>query len=151
MGRSVSFPTGAQVAYCLLDADDADADADADDTDWGYECLCEDIRAAACAAFPSFDRHEGWRGGWRGREARVLLRNSYADIGLSVYGGIAAIWIVQRDDPAYRDKDARVPCSSRAQHWLGQIAPRFARAFAQLERIGCMSNGESVYRHSQAE
>ncbi|MEP6868910.1 MAG: hypothetical protein ABJA20_10375 [Novosphingobium sp.] len=136
MARSVSSPSGAQVAYRDL------GEIDAEDADWEYNCLCEHICAEARRAFPSFELHDGWRG----REDRILLRNSYADIGLSIYGSIAAIWIAERDDPAYWDRDARTACSPRAQHWLHQITPRFMRAFGELERIGCMSNGESVYR-----
>lgn len=106
--------------------------------------LCDDVRATARSAFPSFERCEAWRG----REDRVLLRNSHADIGVSVYGSIAAIWIVERDDGAYWDRDMRTACAGRVRHWLRQVAPRFDRLFGELERIGCMSNGEGVYRLS---
>lgn len=136
MGRSVSFPAGAQVAYRLFDSDEPDDDG------WSYESLSDDIRATARAVFPSFECHEGWRG----REDRVLLRNSYADIGVSVYGGIAAIWIVERDDGIYWDRDMRTGCSGRARHWLQQVASKFSDTFAELERMGRMSNGECVYR-----
>ena len=140
MGRSVSSPTGARVAYCLIDED-------CDDGELAYEWLCEDIREQARAAFPSFAPHHGWRG----CEDRILLRNCYAHIGLSAYGGIAAIWIAERDDPAYWDRDGRTGRSPRAQNWLCQVAPRFTKLFAQFERVGVMSNGESVYRRVDAQ
>ncbi len=136
MGRSVSYPCGAQVAFRILDNDEPD------NAEWDYQCLCEEIRSSALAAFPSFDPADGWRG----CEDRVLLRNAYADIGVSTYGSIAAIWIATRDDPAYHDADARTSCSGRARQWLTQVAPRFDALFAQLDRVGRMSNGESVYQ-----
>ena len=142
MGRSVSFPRGACVAFCQFDEDFDDPD----EADWAYEMLCEDITAQTRAAFASFDPAQGWRG----REDRILLRNSYADVGVSIYGGIAAIWLVERDDGAYHDCDARTACRARAAHWLQQVAPRFIALFAQLDCIGRMSNGESVYAKRQA-
>ena len=36
MGRSVSYPTGAIVAFRMIDGTE-------DDWDWAYECLVEDI------------------------------------------------------------------------------------------------------------
>ena len=71
MGRSVSYPAGAQVAFRILDS------AEPEDADWEYETLCDDILSQARASFPSFDPCKGWRG----REDRILLRNSYSDIG----------------------------------------------------------------------
>ena len=113
MGRSVSYPRGAQVAFRILDNGEPDED-DQDDAEWAYECLCEHIRASASAAFPSFRSVDGWRG----REDRVLLRNAYSAIGISSYGSIAAIWIAERDDPAYYDADVRSCRSGRARRWL---------------------------------
>lgn len=140
MGRSVSYPARAQVAFRIFDSDQPEV------ADWEYETLCDDILTQACAAFPSFDPCKGWRG----REDRILLRNSYCDIGISTYGCIAAIWIAERDDPAYHDADARTGRSGRARHWLSQVAPNFDALFAQLDRFGRMSNGEAVYRRREA-
>src|SRR3546814_15849944 len=97
MGRSVSYPSGAIVAFTVLDVEN--------DGDWEfeYEWLREDLRERAANAFPSLIPHDGWRG----REDRILMRNSYADFGLSVYGGLVAVWIVERDDGAYWDADWR--------------------------------------------
>ena len=88
MGRSVSYPAGSVVAFRLLD-DGEDADVD-----WAYECLVDEIIDTAKAAFPSFLRFDGWRG----REDRILLRNAYADCGISTWCGLAAIWLAERDD-----------------------------------------------------
>ena len=99
MGRSVSYPRGAVVAFQVLEVDD--------DGDWDfeYEWLRDDLVERARVAFPSLDLHEGWRG----REDRILMRNAYADFGVSIYGSLVAVWIVEREDGAYWDSDWRHP------------------------------------------
>ena len=136
MARSVSYPTGAIVAYRLFEPDEED------DWEWEFECLIEDIAATVRGVFPSFELHEGWRG----REDRILLRNAYADLGLSNYGGLAAIWIAERDDGRYWDFDAETPRSGRAQYWLSLVEARFLKLFSRYRRVGRFSNGEAVYR-----
>lgn len=136
MSRSVSYPSGAKVAFTVLDIECDE------DWDFEYEWLCEHLRERAAAAFPSLVPH----GGWRGREDRILLRNAYADFGVSIYCGLVAVWIVERDDGAYWDADARTARSPRAQRWLAQIATRFDRLFGDYDCLGRMSNGEAVFR-----
>ena len=140
MGRSVSYPRGAIVAFQVIEVDD--------DSDWDfeYEWLREDLIERAKAAFPSLDPHDGWRG----REDRILLRNAYADFGVSIYGSLVAVWIVARADGAYWDSDWRHPRTARARRWLSQIAPRFGTLFGQYDCLGHMSNGEGVYRKRAA-
>ena len=45
-------------------------------------------RGPAGKAFPSLITHDAWRC----REDRILMRNAYADFGVSVYGGLIAVW-----------------------------------------------------------
>ena len=110
MGRSVSYPTGSVVAFRLLD------DGEYEDIDWVYECLVDEIIDTTKAAFPSFQRFDGWRG----REDRILLRNAFADCGISTWCGLVAIWLVERDDPRYWEADFSQPRTARAQHWLAR-------------------------------
>lgn len=140
MGRSVSYPNGAVVAFTSLECDDSD------DLDFEFEWLRDDLSERAQAAFPSLQPHQGWRG----REDRILLRNAFADFGVSVYGGLVAVWITERDDGAYWDAEWRTARSPRAQHWLSQIAARFDVLFGTLDCLGHMSNGEGVYRKRAA-
>ncbi|WP_239807428.1 hypothetical protein [Croceicoccus hydrothermalis] len=140
MGRSVSYPSGAIVAFTVIET--VSDDAHQNDFDVEYEWLCDDLRERAGHAYPSLIAHDGWRG----REDRILMRNAYADFGLSVYGGLVAVWIVERDDGAYRDADWRTARSPRAQRWLSQIAARFEALFGDYICLGHMSNGEGVYR-----
>ncbi|WP_227711285.1 hypothetical protein [Novosphingobium ovatum] len=70
---------------------------------------------------------------WRGTAHRVLLRNPYADIGLTCLDGQAAVWIGERIDHHYRIRCEWSDVSGPAHHWLASIAPTFA---ACAERIG---------------
>ncbi|MDE2171970.1 MAG: hypothetical protein KGJ57_21505 [Sphingomonadales bacterium] len=70
---------------------------------------------------------------WRGTAHRVLLRNPYADIGLTCFDGQAAVWIGERIDRYYRIRCEWSDVSGPARHWLAHIAPTFA---ACAERIG---------------
>jgi hypothetical protein len=144
MGRSVSYPSGAIVAFTVLEFEDDDASEH--DLEFEYEWLREDLRTRAAGAFPSLGFHDAWRG----REDRILLRNTFADFGCSVYGSLVAVWIAERDDGAYWDAEWRTARSPRAQRWLCQIAPRFDALFGDYDCLGHMSNGEGVYRRRAA-
>lgn len=145
MGRSVSYPSGAVVAFTVLAAGE-DEDGEAYDLNFEFEWLRNDLCERARAAFPSLMPREGWRG----REDRILARNAYADFGVSTYGELVAVWIVEREDGAYRDTDWRTARSGRAQRWLQQIAPKFDALFGTHDCLGHMSNGEGVYRKRAA-
>ncbi|WP_420607415.1 hypothetical protein [Novosphingopyxis sp.] len=136
MARSVSYPTGAIVAYQLFEPENEG------DWDWEFCDFVEHITDTAREKFPSLEPNEGWRG----REDRILLRNAYADFGISIYGGLAAIWIAERDDGRYWDHDAETPRSGRAQHWLSLIEARFLKLFSRYRRVGRFSNGEAIYQ-----
>ena len=135
MGRSVSYPTGSVVAFRLFD------DGEDDDADWVYECLVDEIVDTAKAAFPSFETFDGWRG----REDRILLRNAFADCGISTYCGLAAIWLAPRDDARFWEADFFHPRAARARHWIAQVTPRFERMFGELKMVGRFSNGEAIF------
>ena len=140
MGRSVSYPSGAIVAFTVLEVEDEE------DWDFEYEWLRGDLAERAAAAFPSLAPYDGWRG----REDRILMRNAFADFGVSVYGSLVAVWIAERDDGAYWDLEWRTARSPRAQRWLRQIAARFDALFGDYDCLGHMSNGEGVYQKRMA-
>lgn len=139
MGRSVSYPSGAVVAFRVLDDPD-------EEPDWAYECLVEEIVDAARIAFPSLEPFAGWRG----REDRIHLRNAFADCGISTYCGFAAIWLVERDDARYWEADFYMPRTARARHWLGQVSGRFIDLFDELRLVGRFSNGEAIFERSRS-
>ena len=56
MGRSVSYPSGAIVAFTVLEVEAED------DWEFEYEWLRDDLRERAGRAFSSLIPHDGWRG-----------------------------------------------------------------------------------------
>ncbi|UAB79004.1 hypothetical protein INR77_04720 [Erythrobacter sp. SCSIO 43205] len=140
MGRSVSHPAGAVVAFRMLDRDGED------DLQWTYECLVEDILHSARDAFPSLEPYDGWRG----REDRILLRNAFADCGISTYCGLAAIWLARRDDSRFWEADCDQPQVSLAERWITQVGPRFEKLFGELKLVGRFSNGEAIYERTSS-
>jgi hypothetical protein len=136
MGRSVSYPSGAIVAFTVMEVESDD------DWEFEFEWLRDDLRERAVQAFPSLASHDGWRG----REDRILMRNAFADFGVSIYGGVVAVWIAERDDGGYWDVEWRTARSPRAQQWLEQIAKRFDRVFGDYDCLGQFSNGEAIYQ-----
>ena len=141
MGRSVSYPCGAIAAFQSLEIEHED------DWEWQYECLVDEVIGTARRAFPSLEPCEGWRG----REDRILLRNAYADCGISTYCGLVAIWLVEREDGRYREADYYHPRSGRAQRWLSQVASRFEALFGDLRMIGRFSNGEAIFERGSVQ
>ena len=126
MGRSVSYPSGAIVAFTVLEVEDEN------DWEFEYEWLQGDLRERAAAAFPSLQPHEGWRG----REDRILMRNMFTNFGVSVYGGLVAVWIVERDDGAYWDSEWRTARAAlanpdRAAFRRAVRHPRLPRSYVE--------------------
>ena len=74
MGRSVSYPARAVVAFTVLEVETED------DWEFEYAWLRDDVLDRATRLFPSLTPHDGWRG----REDRILARNAFADFGVSV-------------------------------------------------------------------
>ena len=79
----------------------------------------------------------------------ILLRNAYADCGISTWCGLAAIWLAERDDARYWEADVYNPRTARARHWLGQVSGRFLDLFGELRMIGRFSNGEAIFERER--
>lgn len=133
MARSVSCPTGAIVAFRLIDET-------ADDWDRAYERLADNIVETAKSFLPSLEPFDGWRG----REDRILLCNAFAGCGISTYCGLAAIWLAERDNGCYWQDDYRQARSRRAQRWLAQVSDKFIKMFGEFRFFGRFSNGEAI-------
>lgn len=119
MARSVSYPSGAHVAFAHFDIED--------EFDWTY--IVEDYVDVLLRDYPSV----GTDSGWIGREDRVVASNRHARFGISEYCGLVAYWVLPEED------------SNIASHWVDQIADRFTNAFSSLRKVGTFSNGEAVF------
>ena len=98
--------------------------------DWlpAYLDLVAAIRSGMRQDMRSFDPIHRWHG----TEHRVLLRNPYADIGLTCLDGQAAVWICERIDRDYRIRCEWSDVSGPARHWLASIAPTFEATACRL-------------------
>lgn len=122
MGRSVSYPSGAFVAFQDVSEEDSDTWSD----------YVDNVRDMVREMAPSFYAESRWIG----REDRAILANSFAYVGVSEYCGLAAIWLVVRED-----SDA----PTLAESWTRRFAPNFLKTFGQLRLIGRASNGEAFF------
>lgn len=135
MGRSVSFPSGAHVAFDHWETDYEDAWQTQDDWDDIIEYFKQRVREHYPSAW-EVDK-------WVGREDHALFANGYAYFGVSEYCGCIAYWIVPRDD-IYGSEEGL------AQRWFNQVGPKFIERFATLHRLGTFSNGEAIYQRIAA-
>lgn len=146
MGRSVSYPGGAHVAFAQWEAgwvgdeDDPDTrhfDELAARDDWDF--IVEDFREQVLVLYPS-----AWTAdGWIDREDRIVAMNRYARFGISEYCGCIAYWVVLRDD-------IDVGKEGLAQRWFDRIEVNFKKRFATLVRLGVFSNGEAIFERIAA-
>lgn len=129
MGSPLRYPAGASVAYHALDAADA--------VTWmsDHARLVEDVRVRARAAFPSFDPIDCWRD----CNARVILRNAFADIGVTTDDGLVAIWMARRTDREFRLRCEWGDRGQVARAWLERSAVTFATIFGAPDAVGNIS------------
>lgn len=166
MGRSVSYPSNAQVitfksfhgapcdcsdATSALSEEDVAECEDCGGSGWidgfsDFDDLIEDFREYLKTLFPSVEQADSWIG----REDHVLASNKLARFGMSEYCGLVSYWIVPNeyegsnpDEPYY---SSNRDISALSQRWVSQVADKFVAAFGELSKIGSMSNGEGVYR-----
>lgn len=129
MGRSVSYPSNAIVAFTHLEADEDDTEG------WAFVDFSQDYAEQLGCLFPTVEGPN--RETWLGRENRVIASNRHAHFGISEYCGLVATWVVVRED-------AEQP--GLAERWVASIAPRFLKTFGTLHKIGTASNGEAFFQ-----
>lgn len=137
MGRSVSYPSGAEVAFMHLDCDCTDGCGC-----WGD--FIYDLKARAESLWPSLSIDDER---WLGREDHALLGNRHAYFGVSEYCGLVAVWLVARDhDGIYSDD----PPPAFSERWVSQAGDKLRTEFGQLRKLGTASNGESFFERINA-
>ncbi len=144
MGRSVSYPSEAYVAFSQWDAGWIEDDDEpytrhfsqvAAQDDWDF--IVEDFREQVLALYPS-----AWTAtGWIDREDRIVAMNRYARFGISEYCGCIAYWVVLRHD-------IHPGQEGLAQRWVDQIAVGFKKRFATLVRVDVFPNGEAIFERT---
>lgn len=153
MGRSVSTPRDV-IAVCYRDISDFGYELDDDCNvvgdvfdDWLYqddfENFLYDINYEAKQQWKSFTDCDKWVG----REDHAILENDFAYIGVSVYCGLAAVWLMPKTEEllntGYADDAAK---ANLADNWCNRIAKNFEKKFGQYVKVGTFSNGEAIYK-----
>jgi len=131
MGRSVSYPRFAEVAFTTFEAEDDSFAAD----DFAMEL--DTWKDMATDAWPSFYACDKWLD----REDHAVLQNSWAYFGVSEYCGLVAIWIVAKE---LEDFSRQV----LADRWVAQAGDKLRARFGQFKKIATMSNGEAVFERA---
>lgn len=131
MSRSVSVPYNAvAIAYTAPEWDEEW------EWEWEWKEYLECFREKATEMYPSLLKIDKWIG----REDHALLENAHAIMGVSVYCGLVAFWVVPQEDKWDPQENGL------HEHWCYQIAHGFEKTFGDLVRVGAFSNGEVVYR-----
>jgi len=154
MGRSVSTPSNT-ISQAIVDGSymgyewdeeeqryNDEFDYDLFDMEW--EDFIIDIVDRAKSKWKSFNDVSS-QNKWAGREDRVLLENTFAQIGVSQYCGCINIWLRSRKDEydSYYTDEARI--INLCESWCIRIHENFMKEFAEYVKVGNMSNGEGVY------
>jgi len=132
MGRSVAVPSNAVATVYVQHGCE-------EEYEWGD--WVEDVRNVIRADYPSFDHEDRWVD----REERAILSNCHADVVVAEYCGLASISLVPTAESFGYECEQNLHDA-----WCAQIEDRWRErintAFGGLQKLGTMSNGETVYR-----
>lgn len=107
----------------------------ADEAAW--DDLIEDIQFFLINRFPSFSKADRWPE----RESHCILDNYLCDIVISEYCGLVSLGVVPTGMDDYEENTTGL-----AHAWCEKnVVPFVYETWGQLQRLGTMSNGESVY------
>lgn len=151
MGRSVSYPSAAQVVtFNTLEnpecyacdgtgKDESEADGKCmvcvgegklNATDVDFDEPIEDFRQHLAYLFPSVEPCDDWID----REDHVLAENKLARFGMSEYCGLVAYWIVPQKGPYAATARQWFAHNARAERWIKSISDKFVAAFGELTK-----------------
>jgi hypothetical protein len=123
MAHFESFPPGALVGLKSF--------ANLPPAPWAnaYRALIRDVRQAGRCHLHELEVAATWRG----CIDRVLLRGAYADLGLTVGYGAAAIWLDRRIDAFHVGRAVSPSFRTDAEAWFGHARPRFLALLRALD------------------
>lgn len=138
MGRSVSYPSGAIVAFRTLEIEDED------DWEGEYECLVEEIFETARSTFPSLEPCDGWRGREDRKVRSERRRAALTPEGTAVvFAGGRASFATTEEAKSYADNiwatldrvREQVPDMLLVHGGDGKGADRLAAAWAERHEV----------------
>lgn len=136
MGRSVSYLRNSlhEVYFRCSDMEQ-----------WEWNDLIENLSYSLEKSFPSLSEADDWDG----NETKIFLQNSFCEIGISEYCGLASLSIrVPLDIDEYtRGNRSKVPL---AENWINKAWPKILTIVAKntgdvYAKQGSFSNGEGVF------
>lgn len=134
MSRSVDYLNNAEYVFYFPYETDEDGQED-----WEFlvECIQEHIQKR----LPSYSECDAWDG----RETRIILENSFCEIGISEYCGLVSVSIRTKENLHYCPD-----LSGLAGNHIMQIRESLEKALVQsgavlLTKLGTFSNGEAVF------
>lgn len=134
MGRSVDYDSDA-IAIAYVDGSDIEDSFEFKEYIEGVQEYIEEL-------WPSFSAEDRWVG----RELRMIAENSMAYVAVAEYGGLISLSLVPKTEhylnSYYSDE---VALANLTEAWTKRIAPKFMKAFNQLNRVATFSNGESMF------
>ena len=145
MGRSVSYPSGAIVAYVALEGikdEESGEVREYDSEDFSF--AVEDMQEYLPSLYPSLKACDNWVG----REDQALLENDHCYVGVSEYCGLVAAWVLPKEDDSYSSDHYMTGLSA---NWCKQVGDKLAKAVAgcfggsQLVSVGRFSHGEQIF------
>lgn len=128
MGRSVSYLGDATyIAYFDVSCDCEDGSC------YHWEDFTEDITDQLQDKFQSLEECDRWEG----NEDHIILENTFVEIGISEYCGLASVSVRVHEDI---DEGRR----GLAERFIGAVETKL-KDMSQLKKVGTFSNGEGVY------
>ena len=121
MGRSVSYPTNAEVTFTTIDIDEGDY--------FDFDEYIDSLQQTASSVWPSMIKCDKWLD----REDHAIMENGHAYFGVSEYCGVVAMWLVAKE-------------GILAHAWVSNAKQRLQKQFGTMAMMGRMSNGEAVFR-----
>lgn len=164
MGRSVDFLSNAQNVTFLdvssmgmqfpynPETEEYDEDGELEYDEFqgreDRENLIGEIQANFIKKYPSLEKVKDR---WDGRETSIILENTFCEIGISEYCGLASLSIRPKgnEDSWYSDERTKAVL---AAHWIDQVWSGMEKIldkeipyYTRLNKLGSFSNGEGVY------
>ena len=111
--------------------------------DWEWDDFKEYLQERLQRMFPSLERVENK---WDGREVRIILENSFCEIGISKYCSLASLSIRVHPD-VY---DYHPGMENLSLYWIAKRYRKFT-SLGNFYKVGTFSNGEGVYEQIKKE
>ena len=130
MGRGVCYPSDAEIVVYI--------DISHFESSWEWTDFLENIKDRLEKKYPSLCETREWLD----NEQQVIMENEHAQVGVSEYMGMVALWVRVRPD-VY---DYNEYSGNLALNWIYQIERGFIKEFGEFYKTGSDSSGCAYYK-----